>query len=127
MEELLKRWAAVEPERCQVDVEYYIGDRIMRGFHVELTLPGGKYNGEHFEHGGAAWYAPHIQAAVQEAIEARGWIYQQSIASDCAEMGKYYASCGWDCGMEERYADTQAEALLSAYLQAIEATTTQPA
>lgn len=63
-----------------------------------------------------------LQCAVQEAIEARGWYWGiNNLAGPCATV---YAGTGI---VKQQPADTPAEALLSAYLQAIEATTLQPA
>ena len=114
MRELLEKWAALEPER------------------------GGLTNPDHsqrwVQHSGERWYffvenrtaLASILASVIEAIEAqrtsrgRGWTWTlRSPRNDAPQhVGLvYYANKQWKAGR----GDTPAEALLTAYLAALEA------
>lgn len=109
MRQLLEKWAEVEPGRCKRETrDFYVtlGDN---NFYLVITdsTPGG--------------YCPskeaalaRVQWATQQAIIARGWYFELIYS---LEYG-YEATVGEsDCTSQ----DNMAEALLSAYLAAIEA------
>jgi hypothetical protein len=116
MKELLERWAKLEPTRCE---GVYRGEGVF-SVYVHLGREERVYRIVHdlVESANAAnsW----LQAAVQEAIEARGWEWRLSRI-----VGMYRALVD---PMRESlhdhpgyHAGTPAEALLSAYLTALEA------
>jgi hypothetical protein len=115
METLLRRWAELEPERVMFsdDIQYA---RVLIGEYWACLSHWSRWPNA-IDH---PW---HIQIAVQEAIERRGWgweiVYDQIQrlyqATLCDDRSKWLGSSEWD--------DTPAAALLTAYLSAIEALT----
>lgn len=111
MEELLKRWAELEPARCRIELLESVWccgmDRFLIGAEIDAVF---------------------VQCAVQEAIEARGlfwsvgqrrsgktWLvhYVALVADDPAELRTKLSHGG--------ISDTPAAALLTAYIAALEA------
>jgi hypothetical protein len=110
--ELLRMWAKLEPERCEhwtgIPVETFTAP-LGTGHQVLLAADEGSPS--------SPLRLAIIQAAVQEAIEARGWKWLISHA----QAGHYEAQAG-PRSLEPAYsASTPGEALLSAYLAALEA------
>jgi hypothetical protein len=107
MEELLKRWAELEPKWCEFELP--IGR-----FYVHYNLNNGHYgNIYNLDDPTLA----HIQRAIQNAIEARGWDMTLERRNT---MG------GWAWFADTATSgitimNTPAEALLSAYIKALEA------
>jgi hypothetical protein len=110
MKELLSKWAALEPERCK---HWDAGSAEM--FTAKL---GWRYH--------PVWMAGdeeepslgrqgHLQAAVQEVIEAREWIGDLEFTKGCA------GACVLTPVPFNATGATAAEALLGAYLTAVEA------
>jgi hypothetical protein len=112
MKELLERWAALEPERVKRRWDGCLGVAHDDGGLVLEERPG-TYGSPEF-HKFAGIY---VQAAVQEAIEARGgrWVLEM------AQEGTYFANVKRGHGDYVVGGATPAEALLSAYLTALEA------
>lgn len=106
MKDLLQEWAELEPSRCKFEawadnyghwvqqdiITVWVGPRASGGYKVEI-----------------------IQHAVQQAIEARGWVWSLVMQHTGS---KYLASARGRLGRSD---DSPAHALLSAYLQAIKA------
>lgn len=118
MRELLEKWAALEPEWCRVDDERA---SVMADVGTPLERP--RFSAQYHRLGG---YEADILASVIEAIEAqrtsrdRGWTWTlRSPRNDAPQhVGLvYYANKQWKAGR----GDTPAEALLTAYLAALEA------
>lgn len=112
MTELLKRWAQHEPERCSFDgdtcrLNWRLdepGDTTQAEMHVAMTL-----------------------AAVIEAIEARGWrltLVHNPWREERPKWGAWlsrYEEGDLALARRDHEADTPAEAVLSAYVAALEA------
>jgi hypothetical protein len=117
MKELLERWAALEPERVKRRWDGCLGVAYDDGGLVLEERPG-TYGSPEF-HKFAGIY---VQAAVQEAIEAHEWDWdlcfnhQQDSPRYCAIIGDLYNG-----STPGEWGSTPAEALLSAYLTALEA------
>lgn len=116
MKELLERWAELEPSRCKIEawadnyghwvqqdiITVWVGPRASGGYKVEI-----------------------IQHAVQQAIEARGWMWSicRLLAGSCGseiatrDMANLIVSV-----ISSSVHKEPSEALLSAYIQALEAT-----
>lgn len=142
LEALLRRWAELEPDRC-----FFYADSLtaccVRVGHYETSVSDASLWPHRITH------PHHIQAAVQEAIEARGWLWTRDI---CGQMIVYPSqdstACpecnGWievpitdafdtdicatcegtgDNRIGSAMHDTPAIALLTAYLAALESTT----
>lgn len=101
LETLLRRWAELEPARCRIELPESVWccgmDRFLIGSQIDLVF---------------------IQCAVQEAIEARGWVWRVRGHGNYAVAWVWFNILSSD---HEQTADTPAAALLSAYLQALEA------
>jgi hypothetical protein len=115
MKELLERWSRLEPDRCRW------GDDSYREWYSAL------YDGDDEE----AWFdgkpnLPYLQAAVQEAITARGWAWEVGYYTgrDPFYVGFVDASpqahALEDYKHHDSYGDNPALSLLAAYLQALE-------
>lgn len=115
MEELLKRWAELEPHICYIKT-VADDDGIYDDIYIVSDGRSLSISGDNDNH--LTSDAPkHIQYAVQQAIEARGWLYQQH---SVPRLNSYSATVGdTDYWVEE---NNVAAALLSAYIKAIEAT-----
>lgn len=126
MKELLLKWAELEPERCRYREEY-------GGFEVAL---GCLYEKEWvicYFTANSVWEAI-VQAALQEAIVAKGWSFriypvrhylESHTFSACLKV-KYSADVVIPEGNDNEFLRTTltatvAESLLSAYLQGLEA------
>lgn len=118
MRALLEKWAALEPEWCRVDDERA---SVMADVGAPLERP--RFSAQYHRLGG---YEPDILAATIEAIEAqrtsrgRGWTWtiRSPRNGEPRYVGLvYYANRKWKAGL----GDTPAEALLTAYLAALEA------
>jgi hypothetical protein len=109
MIDLMKEWAELEPERC----EYYdASDRVDFAVLFDFKMKGSEhYPGEEFK----PRVVGQIQLAAQQAIEARGWDWQTG-----RHDGEYRATI-WHGGDDWTVSEgaSVAEALLSAYLQAL--------
>lgn len=107
MRELLKRWAELEPELCK-----YLKDGVALPINGEwvfiYTTP---FDGNMF-----------IQWKVQQAIEARGWVFHLTPVH--WRVGNFYeviiVTPGRDGSSES---ENITEALLSAYLKALDGVT----
>ena len=112
LEALLRRWAELEPERCILTgYEPYQGYsvRVKGAMQMADLLHAGDYV---------------VQGATQEAIERRGWMW--SLDSQYMDSGVPLGLCSAivcdeDDINEHATSDTPAAALLSAYVQALEA------
>jgi hypothetical protein len=124
MKELLERWAKLEPTRCE---GVYRGEGVF-SVYVHLGREERVYRIVHdlVESANAAnsW----LQAAVQEAIEARSWRWELTSPwrGDSHTYTRYW--CDLDASTSEldrpvigQEGESAAEALLSAYLTALEA------
>lgn len=120
MKELLQKWSELEPEKCTLQDEVHgYGDAHYYWSSIDnfISVP----DSESFDEMTSVDrldYLVAIQGAVQEAIEARGWIHSCGINGS----GRYW---GWVQSGEEMdetvLSDISiAEALLSAYLKALE-------
>lgn len=109
MEELLKRWAKVEPDRCRLDEK--TGDLavMLRGNWKKALTFMREADPER------------IEGAVREAIEARGlrWHLESVITKN--GLTCYLAYIIGTFKQEEFVCDTPAEALISAHIAALEA------
>lgn len=122
MLELLKRWAALEKERCVFDDE--IGTyRVIIGFDTT----GSKLSMRLYEPDSYALDRAAIQAAVQQATNARLWEWQIAGFFYHGEL-MFNAVVNTDCNsdgsgdpIKSAKGHNAAEALLSAYLTALEA------
>jgi hypothetical protein len=111
MKELLERWAKLEPTRCE---GVYRGEGVF-SVYVHLGREERVYRIVHdlVESANAAnsW----LQAAVQEAIEARGWMGDLEFTAGRAGAVVFTPEPFTATGT------TAAEVLLGAYLTALEA------
>lgn len=105
MEELLKRWAAVEPGRCIDHINNEALFLVRRSGDWQIAVMEGRINPDK------------IQGATQEAIEARRWSWAAGFR---AEGGGGMVYWGRVMGYEET-AHKPAAALLTAYIAALEA------
>lgn len=124
MEELLRKWAEIEPNRCQF---------VFDGEQIEVLMSDGEWCWvwAKREYGGA--FVPstttaymHIQAAVQAAIEARGWGMNVGHGYEVAEWTASVWHRDTPHGILDTHVarkDNAAEALLEAYVKAIVAIT----
>jgi hypothetical protein len=118
MKELLERWAKAEPKRCWPMERGY--ERL--GTHWVDPGPGAMGLALNGEKPLPTAERALLQAAVQEAIEAREWDWdlcfnhQQDSPRYCAIIGDLYNG-----STPGEWGSTPAEALLSAYLTALEA------
>lgn len=110
MTDLLKRWAALEPERCSATP-----------LAAWVRLDGREFPLLHTEpaHGNAL-----LLAAVIEAIEAHDWRWTLKCGT-CFYWARVIREVGWDtvehgCVASEP-TDPPAQPLLGAYLEALEA------
>jgi hypothetical protein len=112
MKELLERWAKAEPERCQPP-QWSGGARVSlgptNGFGPQHPV------GRQDDPVGLAL----LQAAAQEAIEARGWMGVIGFGGSKGADARVVTSN--DDDGTDAHGSTPAEALLSAYLTALEA------
>jgi hypothetical protein len=121
MKELLERWAALEPERVKRRWDGCLGVAYDDGGLVLEERPG-TYGSPEF-HKFAGIY---VQAAVQEAIEARGWNWEAARKGKWPDGAWMHTGHVWhpfsarpdEFGYSRQ---SPAEALLSAYLTAVEA------
>lgn len=110
MRELLERWAKLEPERLLgYDTTIGVGFSVDRHAHTVIW----KYGIRQIDRAV-------ILAAVIEAIEARGWDWTIEHCTTCGH--KYTAWLSVTAPGQDAGGDTPAEALLSAYLAAVEGT-----
>ena len=104
LETLLREWAVMEPDRC-----YVFDENRMNPYAAHVDGCGHPCD----------WPGT-TQVAVQEAIEARGWKFgienYSGPKAAVAALKRYKVS-----GIYNASANTIAEALLSAYLQALKA------
>jgi hypothetical protein len=105
MKELLERWRAVEPSRFRLDPD---GDYsvFLSGFWWGFPP-------------GVGIVDAHVQQGVQEAIEARGWMGAVGFGGARGADAMVLKTEGADGA--DANGSTPAEALLSAYLTALEA------
>jgi hypothetical protein len=113
MKELLERWAKLEPER--------IGERDHNGVYLVLFAGGliGAWAEAIDVPFNRALGLAKLQAAVQEAIEARGWMGAVGFGGARGADAMVLKTEGADGA--DANGSTPAEALLSAYLTALEA------
>lgn len=104
MRELLKRWAELEPDRCHLK-KNIDGFTINSGKWWDLLFTGNLPSEDGLMK---------VQYAVQQAIIARGWLLDLDWDGTRWEA---WVNSGW----ADRSPNSAAEALLSAYLDAIEA------
>lgn len=132
MEKLLKRWSELEPKAC---------NHTPGGSQVDHVwfLPGVDWGFD--EPGEDLTDLPSIQGAVQLAIEARGWYWSlpNAIERGWGETWSIhsqdklyravviygYGQFNYECKQEGESPENPAEALLSAYIAALEATKTE--
>lgn len=107
LETLLREWAAIEPERCSWGLPVNGVDISVQTSGIWRTV---------LDDHGSEFHR--IQPAAQEAIEARGWIWSVRGHSTHAVARVWLNIQSED---HEVTADTPAEAILSAYLQAMKA------
>lgn len=100
LEALLRRWAELEPEWARI---------------AAYSIP----KDDEYQHGSWAHSGKFVQIAVQEAIEARGWIWHMQNAFNQDGADCYVAYLSGINDEEEFACDTPAAALLSAYLAAL--------
>lgn len=114
MKELLEKWSQLEPELCHESSDdpgwFFIGRQHDDFLHF-VSVDGS------FEE---SVYLSEIQGAVQQAIEAKGWDYEQRCWGGKGKIAYVYPPTvekliRHDCS-------THAEALLRAYLEALELT-----
>lgn len=118
LETLLRRWAELEPERCIAQDDGDLTLEWQGHFNVDACS---------LRNGLDPWDTALVQGAVQEAIEARGWIWDLGTAPP--RRGGNYPDCMHAAGVFRVRGDmdhnacgpTPAAAILSAYLQALEA------
>lgn len=114
MTDLLERWSLIEPKRCRVNVNDY-GDMafwVSIGGDMVLVAHTRSLKATPEERNAVTL------GAVIEAIEARGWHWQLS----CSPPRDYIAIVWTDDMSVPNSADeSPAAALLSAYLDAVEA------
>lgn len=108
MRKLLEKWATLEPALCR------LSSLKPEDFEL-LNDPKGR------------WWTiitedslMHIQAAVQDAIIARGWGFEMQFNTDWQNRTEVMVRYGVNWASSEP-TDNPAEALLTAYLAAIEA------
>jgi hypothetical protein len=120
MNELLEKWAVIEPERCKVNSphpnDYLISYReswVRPFWHVEWEGPPSDVC---------------IQAATQEAIEARGWRWMlrgtdllpnDPISHSAVVYGTRDGSKQGRQDLAREFGETAAGAILAAYLTAL--------
>jgi hypothetical protein len=102
--DLLKRWAELEPTRC-------------RESHVDSAAPYYVVGRFSLRHQRAATALALVQAAVQEAVEARGWRW--TLDYDPDQGGLFAVVQVRKFCTRVATAPTAAVALLSAYMEAI--------
>lgn len=113
LEDLLGKWAILEPERCQ-----YSQDEMEGNPWYTINFQRGKAHIEYKQ----ATQEDHalLQAAVQKTIESKGWLWSVIFSA----KGVYRAGVK----IAERYISETARypayALLAAYLKALEVTRT---
>lgn len=122
LETLLREWAAIEPDRCRI-VTGQNGGYTYEVFRLFTTPSGEDYE---FDTSNECFYEIEIQGTVQKAIEARGWKWSVG----CTHGHHFSASIlskpiitswgGTRNKLADDFADTPAEALLSAYIIALE-------
>jgi hypothetical protein len=113
MKELLERWSKVEPSQCQL-AGFQIFTVAGRGICADFTY---SYTGTYIyeQELVLAW----LQYAVQQAIEARKWSFEMK--RDCWVFEPSYEATIWTTKADGWHkSDDPAEALLSAYLMALE-------
>jgi len=110
MKDLLERWAETEPNRCEIHTDglYYSLNTFPNVLVIETRR----------------WHLPIIQGAVQEAIEARDGL-RWHIGLGGETINWWYAQIDKDGKVigswEAESSNSPAEALLTAYLSALEA------
>lgn len=119
MTDLLKRWGELEPAWCHVDDE-------RAGVMTDVGTPLERLRFKAQFHR-LGQYEPLILAAVIEAIEARGWrltLVHNPWREERPKWGAWlsrYEEGDLALARRDHEADTPAEAILSAYLAALEA------
>jgi hypothetical protein len=108
LEDLLPRWSQIAPGECSVDG---------RSNTASLHLNGETYLGV-ILHQSDAIYAPEFEYHVRRCIEARGWDWSVGKVSEGVYSGKI-----WARQIYLTKKPSPAAALLSAYLEALEALT----
>lgn len=109
MTELLKRWASLEPAWCGVDDERAT---VMTDVGTPLERP--RFTAQFHRLG---QYEPYILAATIEALTARDWDW----SAGNSLQRPYRAQVDTKTRTTVERADSPAEALLAAYLAALEA------
>jgi hypothetical protein len=121
MKELLSKWASLEKGRCRESdpgtYDVIVGgefDAILGGAWESVREPD-----EGWAARSTAFQSALLQAAVQEAIEARGWMGVIGFGGSKGADARVVTSN--DDDGTDAHGSTPAEALLSAYLTALEA------
>jgi hypothetical protein len=119
MIELLKKWAEIEPERCRYRT---YGDEFL------VSVRGDFLPLEYAELSADLPREVIVQAAVQEAIEARGWRWMlrgtdllpdTPITHSATVYGELDGSKVGRQEMSQEFGDAAAKAILAAYLTAL--------
>jgi hypothetical protein len=122
LETMFRRWAELEPDRCEFNPAARKQDKrevwqyVIDAFGVTHWIFPGDFDEDFDEF-------PEIPSvleyATREAIEARGWSWIIESSTSAPKYGAALDEMG-NASLEWKNADTSAEALLSAYLSALE-------
>lgn len=112
MKELLKRWAAMEPERCENLYNQAFRFHLEEGEYTHSIYPVDDY----LSKPDLAW----IQWATQQAIVSRGWGFELTLNTDWENRAESMVRYGVNWTSSPAIQSDPAEALLSAYLKALE-------
>ena len=119
MKELLKQWAELEPDRCKwVPNEY--NEKKWDCWFILGQYIHSSFESKELDFVEEGWLGV-IQYAVQHVIEAHGW--QWELHGSRAYQSAVVKHSG--ITMKIKDADTCAEALLSAYIKALQAQETE--
>lgn len=115
MRDLLERWARLEPDRCDPTHDDIMGNVILtiRWSRDTITLVPDDYPLDTFDR-------TCILAAVKEAIEALGWSWKLQEFGPKPHLVRAWIASSHRHAPLLREGSTPAEALLSAYLDAVE-------
>jgi hypothetical protein len=128
----LLKWAELDPEWCKNDPFPSWDNQEDKNIYVSTQYPGKEYYGWHLVYSETnpsddENFYPfksdalmHIQWSVQNAIAARGWDYELLYDSYLVRLGGVGHWADVNNLTEREAGDSPTEALLSAYLKAIE-------